>query len=54
MQALLETTDVNIYNELIRGSEEDTFLKGYEKFVWVVMRQFITYMYSMSGLNIVI
>ena len=28
-QALIETTDVHIYNELIRGNEEDTFLKGY-------------------------
>ena len=27
-QALMETTDVHIYNELIRGNEEDTFLKG--------------------------
>ena len=28
-QSLIETTDVHIYNELIRGNEENTFLKGW-------------------------
>jgi len=27
-QALIDTTDVHIYNELMKGNEEDTFLKG--------------------------
>ena len=29
LQALIETTDVHTYNEMIKGNENDTFLKGY-------------------------
>ena len=28
LQSLVETTDIHIYNEIIRNNKEDTFLKG--------------------------